>query len=113
MNKALIEKGNKHCIPNFVYTKYNIINIMEESPLLKIYADTEKIILYKRALFKNIALEIPSSPIQHAPKTSSSKIYICLHKLVSELQNYFLALAEHNKFELHLLDMSMITGKLK
>jgi hypothetical protein len=71
---------------------------MEEPPLLKIYANTEKIILYKRKLFQNINIEQTNSPLQHTPKTTSTKIYICLQKFISELQTYFSALANHNKF---------------
>lgn len=70
--------------------------------------------VFKRRLFEELAItQLPPSPLNDEKPMTSTKIFLCLKKLASEVKSQLTDLAKHGKFESHLVNIGQSLMKLK
>jgi hypothetical protein len=84
------------------------------SPLLRIYEGVYSLMVFKRRLFEELALtQLPNSALNDEKAMASTKVYLCLKKIISEVKSQLNDLAKHGKFENHLTAIGQSLTKLK
>jgi hypothetical protein len=69
------------------------------SPLLQIYDGTYRLMVSKRRLFEWLNLgPLPGSTLTDERRTVSTKMFLCIKKLMNEVKNSMLEYSEHKKF---------------